>query len=81
MSNKLFNDLAKLAPSIADSASDSYDGERSKRVDLAVRRDPHRYIIPSTLNHLRAAPRHLTEVNLEQLAFDACQSFEIMGQR
>ncbi len=57
MSNKLFNNLAKLAPSIADAASDCYDGEGSKGVDLAVRRDLHRYIIPSTLNHLRAADR------------------------
>ncbi|KAK0886891.1 hypothetical protein LTR02_017729 [Friedmanniomyces endolithicus] len=60
--DKLFNNLAKFAPGIADAKPDGYDGARPDEIDLTVRRDLNGYIIPSTLNHLPAAPNNLTEV-------------------
>ncbi|KAK0247039.1 hypothetical protein LTS09_017825 [Friedmanniomyces endolithicus] len=60
--DKLFNNLAKFAPGIADAKSVGYDGARPEEIDLAVRRDLNGYIIPSNLNHLPAAPNNLTEV-------------------
>ncbi|KAK1043240.1 hypothetical protein LTR74_018447 [Friedmanniomyces endolithicus] len=60
--DKLFNNLAKFAPGVADAKPDGYDGARPAEIDLAVRRTLNGYIIPSTSEHLPAAPNNLTEV-------------------
>ncbi|KAK3110637.1 hypothetical protein LTR53_014869 [Teratosphaeriaceae sp. CCFEE 6253] len=44
--DKLFNNLAKFGPGIADAKPDDYDGARPEEIDLAVRRDLNGYIIP-----------------------------------
>lgn len=60
--NTLFNNLIELAPNITDSKADGYDGARTSEIALPVRRDLDGYIVPSTWNHLPAAPNNLTEV-------------------
>ncbi|KAK0958908.1 hypothetical protein LTR91_021123 [Friedmanniomyces endolithicus] len=60
--NMLFKNLVQFAPSITDAKPDGYDGARPAEIDLAVRRTLNGYIIPSTSEHLPAAPNNLTEV-------------------
>ncbi|KAK1092613.1 hypothetical protein LTR48_004009 [Friedmanniomyces endolithicus] len=60
--NTPFNNLVEFAPGITDAKVDGYDGARPMEIELAVRRDLHGYIIPSTRTDLPAAPNHLTEV-------------------
>lgn len=60
--NTVFNNLIELAPDIADSKADGYDGARPSDIDLLVRRDLNGHIVPSTRNDLPAAPNNLTEV-------------------
>ncbi|KAK0891091.1 hypothetical protein LTR91_024871, partial [Friedmanniomyces endolithicus] len=57
-----FNNLVEFAPGITDAKVDGYDGARPIEIELAVRRDLHGHIIPSTRTDLPAAPNHLTEV-------------------
>ncbi|TKA66099.1 hypothetical protein B0A55_13244 [Friedmanniomyces simplex] len=60
--NTPFNNLVEFAPGITDAKVDGYDGARPIEIELAVRRDLHGYIIPSTRTDLPAVPNHLTEV-------------------
>ncbi|KAK3669527.1 hypothetical protein LTR78_010581 [Recurvomyces mirabilis] len=60
--NMLFSNLVGFAPGITDAKPDGYDGARPAEIDLAVRRTLNGYIVPSTSEHLPAAPNHLTEV-------------------
>ncbi|TKA71193.1 hypothetical protein B0A55_11986 [Friedmanniomyces simplex] len=60
--NTPFNNLVEFAPGITDAKVDGYDGARPVEIELAVRRDLHGYIIPSTRTDLPAAPNNLTEV-------------------
>ncbi|TKA51468.1 hypothetical protein B0A55_13309 [Friedmanniomyces simplex] len=60
--NTPFNNLVGFAPGITEAKVDGYDGARPIEIELAVRRDLHGYIIPSTRTDLPAAPNHLTEV-------------------
>ncbi|KAK1812536.1 hypothetical protein LTR12_013074 [Friedmanniomyces endolithicus] len=60
--DKVFNNLIKFAPGIADAKPDGYDGAIPEEIDLAVRTDLNGYIIPSTSKELPVAPNHLTEV-------------------
>ena len=60
--NTVFNNLIELAPDIADSKADGYDGAMPSEIELSVRRDLDGYIVPSIRNDLPAAPNNLTEV-------------------
>ena len=60
--NTVFNNLIELAPDIANSKADGYDGAIPSEIDPPVRKDLDGYIVPSTRKDLPAAPNNLTEV-------------------
>ena len=60
--NTAFNNLIELAPDIADSKADGYDGAIPSEIDPPVRKDLDGYIVPSTRKDLPAAPNNLTEI-------------------